>query len=101
MKGSKVIFTVIAALLIISAGGLPASAGQVTFDELTNAPANFTDVTPGTGFGPVLTYSDVTFNYGVVLQNLLATTSPNLYATSDTALLSNNETINECTFRTS
>jgi hypothetical protein len=76
-------------VLLLGAAAGPVKAGFVTFDgpQFTPAPFFWTDVTPGTGFGPAITVGGIAFNGGVVLGNGAfgndGVTTNNVYATTD------------------
>jgi hypothetical protein len=68
-------------------------ADTVDFDNVV-APPDFANVTPGGPQGPTVSYPNITFNGGVILNDTdyagEATTKPNLYATSDFFHLADN-----------
>ncbi len=74
----------------------PALADSVNFDTVA-APIFYQYVTPNTGLGPFLTFPGVSFSGGVILSNGgwrdLATTAPNLYATSDYSILADGSSL--------
>jgi hypothetical protein len=83
----KVLISLLLGVFLILAGGLPGQADVVNFDSIPNTESVYNSITPGTGFGPHLVFTGVTFDGGVVMKDTtweyLATTPPNLYATSN------------------
>ena len=75
--------------LAVSVPGTPALAGRVDFDSIA-ATGSFGDVVPGGPRGPLLVFPGITLDGGVVINSSLggggigdlATTAPNMYATS-------------------
>jgi len=87
----KATFALSGVMLGILVSSAPAAAEIINFGAI-NGPAFFNQVTPGGAQGPVLVFTGVTFNGGVVLNSSsilppVAGQSPNYYSTSDSATL--------------
>ena len=82
-----------AGFLVISTPSVYATV--IDFDSIA-ATGYYIDVTPGGERGPLLSFTDITFNGGVVMSDdgwlNLATSKSNLYGTSDTAILADGST---------
>jgi hypothetical protein len=90
----KVLISLLLGVLLILAGRLPGQADVVNFESILNPEYVYNSITPGTGFGPHLVFTGVTFDGGVVMNDYnwadLATTPDNLYATSNYNKLADN-----------
>ncbi len=86
MSLGRNLLAVCAVLALAAAPSVSRADLLIDFDSIS-ATGFFADVTPGAGRGPLLTFGDVTVDGGVVMSNAgwggMATTSPNLYGTTD------------------
>jgi hypothetical protein len=89
--GKQTMISSFLAALLILVGALPVQADVVNFDSIQNTESVYNSIDPNSGFGPQLVFTGVTFNGGVVMndlnwygsapyQNILATSDLNLLA---------------------